>query len=94
MDTQALLLPGDSDSALSLGHAGFRVVCAHHDHDRTSTGQLSSGGLFLNRVSVRRHIAEIQVESRAGDSDVMAGAGGAAGPAPDVRLQEQGDTNL
>ncbi len=52
-------------------------------------------GLFLNRVAVLRHIAasnpcfeedlgslEIQVEARAGD--VMAGAGGTVGPAPDV----------
>ena len=51
--------------------------------------------LFLNRAAVRRHIThskpcqdsnpgyrEILVEARAGD--VMAGAGGAAGPAPDV----------
>ena len=34
-------------------------------------------------------IRTIQVEARAGD--VMAGAGGAAGPAPDVRHQPQGD---
>jgi hypothetical protein len=75
-----------------------RFVCAHC----TATGQLSSRGLFLNRASVRRHIAaskhcraadlgyrQIQVEARAGD--VMAGAGGAAGPAPDVRHQPPGD---
>ena len=75
-----------------------RFVCAHC----TSTGQLSSRGLFLNRAAVRRHIAAskpchaadagirtIQVEAaRAGD--VMAGAGGAAGPAPDVRHQPAG----
>ncbi len=69
-----------------------RFVCAHC----TATGQLSSSGLFLNRASVWRHIAaskhcrasdlgyqQIQVEALAGD--VMAGAGGAAGPVPDVR---------
>ena len=32
---------------------------------------------------------EFQVQARAGD--VMAGAGGAAGPAPDVRYQPPGD---
>jgi hypothetical protein len=68
----------------------------------TQTGQLSSKGLFLNRASVRRHIArskpcieahmgyrEIQVQARAGD--VMAGGGGAAGPAPSIRHQAPGD---
>jgi hypothetical protein len=69
----------------------------------TSTGQLSSSGLFLNRAQVRRHILQskpchaadlgyreirVHVEARAGD--VMAGAGGAAGPAPDVRHQPPG----
>ncbi len=68
------------------GRAGrvTRFVCAHC----TSTGKLSSHGLFLNRAAARRHIAAskpchaadvgirtIQVEeARAGD--VMAGAGG------------------
>ena len=78
-----------------------RFVCAHC----TATGELSSRGLFLNRASVRRHIAasqachaanlgvrEIHVEARAGD--VMAGAGGAAGPAPDVRHQPAGTCHL
>ena len=59
-------------------------------------------GLFLNQAQVRRHIRQskpchaadlgyrvIHVEARAGD--VMAGAGGAAGPAPDVRHQPPGD---
>ncbi len=68
----------------------------------TSTGELSHRSLFLNRASVRRHIAaskpcreanmgiqEIILEARAGD--VMAGGGGAAGPAPDVRHQPAGD---
>ena len=54
----------------------------------TSSGELSHRGMFLNRASVRGHIAamkpfreanmgiqEIQLEARAGD--VMAGGGGA-----------------
>ena len=92
---------GPSAAPAGLGLGVSRFVCAHC----TATGQLSSRGLFLNRASVRRHIAakaaskpcraadlgyrEIQVEARAGD--VMAGAGGAAGPAPDVRHQPPGD---
>jgi hypothetical protein len=68
----------------------------------TETGQLSSHGLFLNRASVRRHIScskpcnaahlgfrEIQIRARAGD--VMAGGGGAAGPAPSIRHQAPGE---
>ena len=75
-----------------------RFVCAHC----SSSGMLSSRGLFLHRAAVLRHISAspacraakagirtIQVEARAGD--VMAGAGGAAGPAPDVRHQPSGD---
>ena len=67
----------------------------------TETGQLSSHGLFVNRASVRRHIAgskpcfqaqlgfrEIHVQARAGD--VMAGGGGAAGPAQSIRHQPPG----
>lgn len=70
-----------------------RFVCVNC----TATCQLSSRGLFLHRAGVRRHISaskacfaadlgfkEIHVEARPGD--VMAGAGGAAGPAPDVLL--------
>ncbi len=86
------------------GGLGFgtvsRFVCVHC----TSTGKLSSRGFFLARAAVRRHISatksccdlgfqEVHVEARA--SDVMAGAGGAAGPAPDVRHQAHqppGDT--
>ena len=77
-----------------------RFVCAHC----TATGQLSSRGLFLNRAAVRRHISaskpcfsaglgfrEIAVEARPGDS--MAGGGGGAGPAPDVRHQPPGDAH-
>jgi hypothetical protein len=79
------------------GSAVTRFVCAHC----TATGLLSSRGLFHNRAAVRRHIAaskpcraadlgfrEIHVDVRAGD--VMAGGGGAAGPAPDVRHQPGG----
>ncbi len=75
-----------------------RFVCVHC----TSTGKLSSRGLFLARAAVRHHISatkscreaglgfrEVHVEARAGD--VMAGAGGAAGPAPDVRHQPPGE---
>ena len=88
---------GCQPARLGLGLGVTRFVCAHC----TSTDQLSSGGLFLNRASVRRHIAaskhcraadlgyrEIHVEARAGD--VMAGAGGAVGSAPDVRHQPAG----
>jgi hypothetical protein len=76
-----------------------RFVCVHC----TSTGKLDSRGLFLTRAAVRRHISatksfreaglgfrQVHVEARAGD--VMAGAGGAAGPAQDVRHQPPGDT--
>ena len=74
-----------------------RFVCVNC----TKTGKLSSRGLFLNRAAVRRHISaakacfaadlgfsEIRVDARSGD--VMAGLGGAAGPAPDVRHQPPG----
>ena len=63
---------------------------------------LSSHSLFLNRAAVRRHIAaskpchaaqdgirQIQMEARS--CDIMAGAGGAAGSAPDVLHQPVGD---
>ena len=59
----------------------------------------------LNRGAVCRQIAaakpcrvadmgfrEIQVEALPGD--VMAGGGGAAGPAPDMRHQQPGDVSL
>ena len=91
-------LLGGPPSCPGLGGRVTRFVCAHC----TATGLLSSRGLFLNRGAVRRHIVaakhcreadmgfrEIQVEARAGD--VMAGGGGAAGPAPDVRHQPPGD---
>ncbi len=70
----------------------------------SETGQLSSRGLFLSRAAVHRHIAaskpccaakmgilQIQVDVRT--ADVMAGAGGAAGLAPDVRHQPEGTTS-
>ena len=74
-----------------------RFVCAKC----SETGQLSSRGLFLSRAAVHRHISqskqcsaakmgirEIQVEILT--SDVMAGAGGPARPAPDVQHQPEG----
>ena len=77
-----------------------RFVCAHC----TATGQLSSRCLFLSRAAVSCHISaskpcfsaglgfrEIAVEARPGDS--MAGGGGGAGPAPDVRHQPPGDAH-
>ena len=63
------------------------------------TGQLSCHCLFLIRSSVsRQHIArskklgfhEIHVQARAGPGDVMAGGGGAAGPAQSIRHQPPG----
>ncbi len=69
--------------ALGEGLGVTRFVCAHC----TTTGQLSSRGLFLNRAAVLRHISsskpcftagmgfrEIAVEALPGDS--MAGGGG------------------
>ena len=92
--------PAGPPAKSGLGVTVTRFVCAHC----TATGQLSSRGLFLNRAAVRRHIAaakscraadmgfrEIQVEARPGD--VMAGGGGAAGPAPDIRHQPPGDAS-
>ncbi len=92
-------VPAGPDS--ELGRAATRTlrlthfVCAKC----SETGQLSSRGLFLSREAVHRHIAasrpcsaakmgirEIQVDVRT--SDVLAGAGGAAGSAPDVRRSD------
>ena len=86
--------PGRADAAGRV----TRFVCMHC----SLSGMLSSRCLFLHRAAVLRHISAspacraakvgirtIQVEALAGD--VMAGAGGAAGPAPDVRHQPQGD---
>jgi hypothetical protein len=90
-------VPGAGPAASGLRCRLTRFVCAKC----TDTGQLSSRGLFLSRAAVRRHIAaskpcraanlgirELQVDVRT--SDVMAGAGGGAGPAPDVRHQPDG----
>jgi hypothetical protein len=90
--------PPPTGGGLGCG-AVSRFVCVHC----TSTGELSSHGLFLARPAVRRQISatkscreaglgfrEVHVEARAGD--VMAGAYGAAGPAPDVLHQPPGDT--
>ncbi len=99
------------NSDTSAAHLHDTVKVSQRSYDRrgargrahcTSTGELSHRCMFLNRASVRRHIAalkpcrdanmgirEILLEVRAGD--VMAGGGGAAGPAPDVRHQPAGD---
>ena len=84
-------VPAVGPAAPGLGCPATRFVCAKC----TETGQLSSRCLFLSRAAVLRHIAaskpcraaklgfrEIQVD--VWTSDVMAGAGGGAGPAPDV----------
>ncbi len=84
-------VPAAGPAAPGLGCPATRFVCAKC----TETVQLSSRCLFLSRAAVLRHIAaskpcraaklgfrEIQVDVRT--SDVMAGAGGGAGPAPDV----------
>jgi hypothetical protein len=78
-------------SGLGVTVTRTRFVRAHC----TATGKLSSRGLFLNRAAVRCHNAavkpchaadmgfrDIQVEALPGD--VMAGGGGAVGPAPDI----------
>ncbi len=85
-------------SRTGTGSTVTRFVCAHC----TATGLLSSCRLFHNRAAVKRHISasrpcraedlgfrEIHVDVWA--SDVMAGGGGAAGPAQDVRLQQEGN---
>ena len=72
----------------------------------TTTSHLSSRWLFLDRAGVRRHISasnaacfaarlgfnlkEIHVEALPGN--LMAGAGGSAGPEQDVRHQPPGRT--
>ena len=74
------------------------VSLSWQDVNCTATSHLSSRWLFLHQARVCRHISaskpcfaaglgfkEIHVEARPGD--VMAGAGGAAGPALDVRHQ-------
>ena len=89
-------VPATGPAAPGLGCRATRFVCAKC----TETGQLSSWGLFLSRAAVRRHIAaskpchavklgirEIQVD--VWTSDAIAGAGGGAGPAPDVLHQPE-----
>ncbi len=101
MAAKASDMPAGPPARSGLGVTVTRFVCAHC----TETGLLSSRGLFLNRAAVRRHIAaaktcraadmgyrEIQVEAR--PCDVMAGGGGAAGPAPDIRHQPPGDVSI
>ena len=93
----AAMAGGPGVCGLAGGLGVTRFICVKC----TETGQLSSQGLFLNRASVRRHIArskpcyqaqlgfhEIHVQARAGD--VMAGGGGAAGPALSIRHQPPG----
>ena len=83
------------------------LLCAQVHCTSTGQLASSCLQMFLNRDSVSRFKAawvpvpqsqslarcgqdqDFQVEARAGD--VMAGAGGAAGPAPDVRHQPPGD---
>ena len=89
----------DAGPSTRAGAGLTRFICVNC----SATGCLSSRGLFLHRAAVRRHISaskacfaadlgykEIHVEARPGD--VMAGAGGAAGPAPEVRHQPPGTT--
>jgi hypothetical protein len=75
-----------------------RFVCAKC----TETGQPSSRGLFLSQAAVWQHLAAskpcftaklgfLEIQVNVLTSDVMAGAGGAAGPAPDVRHQPEGN---
>jgi hypothetical protein len=98
MASQASVPAGpDSEQGRAATRTLTHFVCAKC----SETCQHSSRGLFLSRVAVHRHIAaskpcfaakmgirEIQVDVRT--SDVLARAGGAAGPAPDVRHQPEG----
>ena len=73
-------------------------------HSPKQTGQLSSQGLFLSLAAVNRHISHAKACRNAGMGpgyrempiqvrtvDVMAGGGGAAGPAQSIRHQEPGN---
>jgi hypothetical protein len=86
---------------LGQGRAATRILTRFVFAKCSETDQLSSRGLFLSRAAVHRHIAaskpcstakmgirDIQVDVRT--SDVMAGAGGAAGLAQDVLHQPEG----
>ena len=92
-------VPAGPDSAQ--GRAATRTLTRFVCAKCSETGLLSSRGLYLSRAAVHSHIAaskpcfsakmgfrEIQVDART--SDVMTGAGGTAGPAPDVRHQPEG----
>ena len=86
---------------------GAPLLCVQVHCTSTGQLASSCLQMFLNLASVSRFKAawvpvpqgqslarcsqdqDFQVEARAGD--VMAGAGGAAGPAPDVRHQPPGD---
>ena len=96
-------VPAGPDSEQGRARAATRTLIRFVCAKCSATGQLSSRGLFLSPslAAVHRHIAasrpcsaakmgirEIQVDVRT--SDVLAGAGGAAGPAPDVRHQPEG----
>ena len=89
----------DAGPSTRAGAGLTRFVCVNC----SASGRLSSRGLFLHRAAVRRHISaskacfaadlgykEIHVDALPGD--VMAGAGGTAGPAPEVRHQPPGTT--
>ena len=101
MAAKASDIPARPPARPGLGGRVTRFVCAHCTAKGLSL-LLSSRGLFLTRSAVLRHITaakhvseadmgiwEIQVEALAGD--VMAGGGGDAGPAQDVRHQPPGD---
>ncbi len=98
MASQASFPAGqDSEQGRVFTRTLTRLVCAKC----SETGQLSSRGLFLCLATVHHHIGhlkpcsaakmgirEIQVDIQT--SEVMADAGGAAGPAQDVRHQPEG----
>ncbi len=94
----AMACPDAGPSTLA-GAGLTRFICVNC----TATGRLSSRGLFLHRAAVRRHISASkacfaadlgykEIHGEALPGVVMAGAGGAAGPAPEVRHQPPGTT--
>ena len=102
MATRASPVPSQGRALPAARVLGMMVVTRFVCANCTDTGLLSSRGLFRNQAAVRRHIAaskqcfkagsgisEIQLSVRPGDG--MAGAGGGAGPAPDVRHQRPGE---
>ncbi len=98
------------NSDTSAAHWHDTVKVSRRTYDRrgalgrghcTLTGEFSHRCMFLNRASVRRHIAASkpcrdanmgirEILLKAWADDVMAGGGGAAGPAQDVRHQPAG----